>query len=92
MIFIADGQSVYQLSKRFGQSDLVVWIILVAIWVRTADWRQPSVAQGEDPGRLQQIGRKRSRWMALCLIAVAVLWPVLGFLFLLDFGCDFASC
>ncbi|WP_406445383.1 hypothetical protein OHB00_49395 [Streptomyces sp. NBC_00631] len=92
MIFIADGQSVYQLSEKFGQSDLAVWIILVVIWVRTADWRQPSVAQGEDPERLQQVGRKRSRWMAVSLVAIALLWPVLGFFFLLNFACDFASC
>ncbi|MEV7324606.1 hypothetical protein [Streptomyces sp. NPDC093970] len=92
MIFIADDQSVYQLSKYFGHSDVVVWIILVVIWVRTADWRQPAVAQGEDPDRVQRVARKRSRWTAICLVAVAVLWPVLGFFFLLNFACDSATC
>lgn len=91
-VIVAAGQTVYQLSKKFGESDGVVWIVLLVIWSVTAKWRQPAVAQGEDPGRLQQLGRKRSRWMAVCLVAVAVLWPVLGFFFLLDFGCDLASC
>jgi hypothetical protein len=89
---IVAGQTVYQLSEKFGHCDLVVWIVLLVIWLVTAKWRQPAVAQGEDPGCLQQLGRKRSRWMAVCLVAVAVLWPVLGFFFLLDFGCDLASC
>jgi hypothetical protein len=92
VISVASGQSVYQLSKWFGNSDLVVWIVLLAIWSVTAKWRQPAAAQGEHEGQLQQLGRKRSRWMAVCLVAVAILWPVLGFFFLLNFGCDFASC
>ncbi|MFG2375139.1 hypothetical protein ACGFY9_27115 [Streptomyces sp. NPDC048504] len=86
MTFAADGQSVYQLSEKFGQSDVVVWIVLLVIWAVTARWREPAVAQGEDQGRLQQLGRKRSRWMAVCLVAVGVLWPVLSFLFLLNFA------
>lgn len=92
MISIADGQSLYQLSKMFGESDAIVWIGLLVIWSVTAKWRQPAVTQGEDPGSLQQLGRKRSRRLAVCLVAAAVLWPVLGFFFLLDFGCDFATC
>ncbi|MFF1718435.1 hypothetical protein [Streptomyces sviceus] len=92
MLFVAGGQTVYQLSEKFGESDAIVWIGLLVIWSVTAKWRQPAVAQGEDPDRLQQLGRKRSRRMAVCLVAAAILWPVLGFLFLLDFGCDFASC
>jgi len=50
------------------------------------------VAQGEDPDRVQRLGRKRSLLLAVGLVAAAVLWPVLGFFFLLDFGCDFATC
>ncbi|MFC8432552.1 hypothetical protein [Streptomyces sp. NPDC057253] len=50
------------------------------------------MVQGEDPGRLQKLGRKRSRLLAVGLVAAAVLWPVLVFLFLLDFGCDVATC
>lgn len=86
MTFVADGQSVYQLSEKFGQSDVVVWIVLLVIWVATARWREPAVVQGEDKDRLQQLGRKRSRWMAVCLVAAGVLWPVFGFLFLLNFA------
>ncbi|MEU9331066.1 ATP-binding protein [Streptomyces canus] len=66
-----------------------------SVWLVTAKWQQPAVAQAEDQGRLQQLGRKRSRWMAVCLVAAAVLWPVLDFFFLfflLNLGCDFASC
>ncbi|MFD8726315.1 hypothetical protein ACFV2H_52600 [Streptomyces sp. NPDC059629] len=92
MIFIADSQSIYQLSEKFGQSDLIFWIILVVIWTATARWRLPTVAEGEDEARLQQLGRKRSRWIAVSLVAAAVLWPVLGFFFLYIFGCHFASC
>ncbi|MFF6993295.1 hypothetical protein [Streptomyces sp. NPDC010273] len=86
MTFAADGQSVYQLSEKFGQSDVVVWIVLLVIWVVTAKWREPVAVQDEDKGHAQQLGRKRSRWMALCLVAAGVLWPVLGFLFLLNFA------
>ncbi|AYC42999.1 hypothetical protein [Streptomyces griseorubiginosus] len=92
MIFVADGQSIYQLSTWSGRSDAVVWIGLVAIWSFTAKWRHPVVAQGEDPDRVQRLGRKRSLLLAVGLVAAAVLWPVLGFFFLLDFGCDFATC
>lgn len=91
-VIVVVSQTIYQLSEKFGEADAVVWIVLLVIWSVTAKWRQPAVAQGEDQGRLQQLGRKRSRWMAVCLVAVAVLWPVLDFFFLLDFGCDFASC
>ncbi|WP_405512230.1 hypothetical protein [Streptomyces canus] len=91
MIVVA-SQTIYQLSEKFGDSDIAVWIVLLVIWLVTAKWRQPAVAQAEDQGSLQQLGRKRSRWMAVCLVAAAVLWPVLDFFFLLNFGCDFASC
>ncbi|MFF7052696.1 hypothetical protein ACFY94_30555 [Streptomyces griseorubiginosus] len=92
MIFVADGRSIYQLSTWSGRSDAIVWIGLIAIWSVTAKWRQPALTQGEDPDRVRRLGRKRSRLLAVGLVAAAVLWPLLGFFFLLDFGCDFATC
>ncbi|MFF7952243.1 hypothetical protein [Streptomyces griseorubiginosus] len=92
MLFIAGGLSVSQLTTLLNVSDLTVWVGVVVIWSVTAKWRQPAVAQGEDPGRLQKLGRKRSRLLAVGLVAAAVLWPVLDFLFLLYFACDFATC
>jgi hypothetical protein len=92
VIFVASNSSVSQLTTWLDVSDAMVWIGVVVIWSVTAKWRQPAVARGEDPGRLQQLGRKRSRRLAVCLVAAAVLWPVLDFFFLLDFGCDFVTC
>jgi hypothetical protein len=81
VIFSAGDQSVYELSKSFGKSNVYVWLALFAVWVAAVKWREPTTADGEDQYRLQELGRKRSRRLAACLIAIAVLWPIFGILF-----------
>ena len=70
-----DYSHVYQVAGDFGTSDCILWIGLLGLWVVTSKWRHPRAAEGDDQERYRAIGRRRSRRMALSIIAIAILWP-----------------